>query len=112
MKKFCVVLLAVALLVVAAEAKTRKELCGSESDCVIIKAEGGGSVLKIDELDFQKDTVAMFLKKLPSWFGPRPAAFFRNGKRMNLDDTLASWQLPQSAQIDMKKDTAKGKDDL
>eukprot|EP00672_Neobodo_designis_P027992 CAMPEP_0174834478 /NCGR_PEP_ID=MMETSP1114-20130205/4848_1 /TAXON_ID=312471 /ORGANISM="Neobodo designis, Strain CCAP 1951/1" /LENGTH=124 /DNA_ID=CAMNT_0016068389 /DNA_START=29 /DNA_END=403 /DNA_ORIENTATION=+ len=70
------------------QGKGRKWICGSDTDCVVLQTANKGA-LKLDQLDFKKDTAAAFLEKLPSWFGPRPAEFVHKGSRLlNEHETL------------------------
>ena len=70
------------------EGKSRKWICGSDTDCVVLQTANKGA-LKLDQLDFKKDTAAVFLEKLPGWFGPRPAEFVHKGSRLlNEHETL------------------------
>lgn len=96
------------LVVLAVDASVdRKTVCGSESDCVVVKNENGG-VLKLDELDFSVHTVGDILKRLPDWFGKRPAILYRRGKAMSPEDSLEMWQLPVGAELTLNSPTAKG----
>lgn len=95
------------MLNLAAATVDRKTVCGSESDCVVIKNENGG-VLKIDDLDFSTHTVGDIIKRLPEWFGKRPATLYRKGKVMALEESLAQWQLPIGAELTLNSPTAKG----
>lgn len=61
------VLLACVLATVT-EAASRKDLCGSDTDCVLVTFKK--SQLRIDELDFSRHSFADIFKLLPSWFGP------------------------------------------
>jgi hypothetical protein len=104
----CVATLAVMLLSSGIDAAVdRKSVCGSESDCVVIKNENGG-VLKIDDLDFSQHSVGDIIKRLPEWFGKRPAILYRKGKAMAPEDTLEMWQLPIGAELTLNTPTAKG----
>lgn len=65
-------------------ARNRQAICGTDTDCLVIKTHTGG-VLKVDELDLKKDTIKDLFDKLPDWFGPRPAEF--TFKKEVLDDS-------------------------
>ena len=85
---------------VAAEsrAQLREKVCRSNSDCVTVLS-GTGQLL-IDELDFEKDTAAGVLKRLPSWFGPqRPVEFVFNGKKLDDSTVLAKYGIPLGGKL-------------
>jgi len=83
-----VIVVALAATGAAAAGKDRNYICGSDTDCVVLQT-ASKSALKVDMLDFKKDTAAGILHKLPEWFGPRPADFVHKGTRLlNNHETL------------------------
>ena len=86
---FITLALVICCFVATVAAVDRNTLCGSDSDCVMLKTRKG-SGLKIDGLALETDTVSAILEKLPSWFGPRPADFVHLGSRLlNEHETLS-----------------------
>lgn len=71
-------------------AAKRQRVCRSDTDCVIVKTAKGGGTLLLDELDLEGDSLDAIVKKLPGWFGPRPARFMHGGRELNQKRTLAA----------------------
>jgi len=107
---------ALTLLVAAADddAKKNQDICGSDSYCVTLYDETGGRMV-IDELDRDASTVTDLEKRIPGWFGPRPATFHyetitpdpttKRVVSINLEagKTFASYDMKHGAKVIMKK---------
>jgi hypothetical protein len=93
----------------------RVSLCGSDSDCLVLHTVKKGNRLKIDGLDLTTDKVEHLLKKIPSWFGPRPATFIlREERLLNDHETLEEQGAVIGDRVKMVKTgdwSAGGKDD-
>jgi hypothetical protein len=85
---FNFVAVCVLLVSFAAADADRAKVCNSDTDCVVLRTKQGAQ-LQLDYLDFDADTAAGLLEKLPSWFGPRPVDFVLKGQRLlNSHETL------------------------
>lgn len=83
---------------------SRKDICSSDSDCVRVFVKPGMQ-LTVDELDFSTSTVNDVLKRLPEWFGPKPAELTLNGQPMkDLHRPLASYGITvPGTQVNLRK---------
>ena len=93
-----IVVICIAEVTAETRAQLREKVCRSDSDCVTVLS-GTGQLL-IDELDFEKDTSASILKRLPGWFGPqRPVDFMFNGKKLDDGTVLGKYGIPLGGKV-------------
>ena len=114
---FCFTALAIASLAIAdspstdtqrpsagnAPKRDRKAICNSDTDCVTLNTMKG-SKLRIDDLDFDVDTVETMLTKIPSWFGPaRPIHFIHRGRLLQEGIPLQEFGIEVGDEVQMYK---------
>lgn len=79
----------------------QRHRCHSATDCVTLITEDGAR-LRLDDLNFEKDSIRAVLKKLPVWFGPRPATFWRGEEQVDEKKTMKSQNFDLAEEVLMK----------
>ncbi|KAJ9448348.1 hypothetical protein DIPPA_10062 [Diplonema papillatum] len=98
--------LLLSLMAVCLGAVSRKQRCGSDTDCVTVKDGKGNGQLLVDGLNLSDkengETVATVEKRLPSWFGPpRPLVFKYSGMVLDPAIPLAEYGIKLAGEVEV-----------